>query len=243
MSRWIVVFAVALAGCKKEDPPPPPEPTDTGTPPPPPTSVTPVGTPMWEISDFALATGPSGEGPMTCLLNGPHAWDGTRWIPGDAHDPPYATELRDKMSTCGLSEREDFVASEMEAPNGVWLLMMVTPKTGNAPGSSPDFGLGDVVYEDRFPMVVDADVRRGEILVDIDHDFVFPTTTDLGYVVTGHSHVPMVFRTGLDRMPAGATSPGEYLWQVSIRDATSIVSESGYDFELAYTVTADATGE
>ena len=39
----------------------------------------------------------------------------------------------------------------------------------------------------------------------------------------------------LDRMPAGATSPGDYTWEVLILDAFQ--GGSGYSVEIPFTVT------
>ena len=240
MSRWNIVLCclIATSACKKDEEPPPPMETATTTTPPPGNSVIAVGSPMWSVPDIALFTGPSGNGPADCLLDGPHAFDLIVWSPGDAHDPPYNTEISGKLTECGLTAKQEFAPADMEGSNSIWLGLVIVPVAGNAPGSSPDFPLGDVVYNDRYPFVIDADVRRNDLIVDSDHDFNFPEAGTWGHVVTGLSHMPMVFSTNLDRMPAGATSPGDYHWQVRIRDATSIVAESGYDLIIPYTVTA-----
>lgn len=249
MTRWfpLLLLPLAVVGCKKDDPEDTSPTTTTTTPPEPVVQITPLGTPKWEVGSVVLFTGPAGDGTQTCLLSGNHTFDDDLgvWAPAAEHEPPYETEIADKLADCGLtlvadmgSTGEVFLASaDMESPSGVWLGLMIVPQAGNAPGSSPDFGLGDVIYDDRFPMVVDADVRRGEPIVDSDNDFIFPKPGDWGYVVTGHSHVPMLFRTSLERMPAGASSPGSYTWNVSVRDATDINTDAGVEIVVPYTVT------
>ena len=96
--------------------------------------------------------------------------------------------------------------------------------------------MGSVINFDRFPIVVDADVRKEGKIVDLDNDFSYPGPDTWGLVVTGLSHVPLLFKTTSERMPAGAAPEGNFEWDVALRDATSIVSESGYDLVVPFTV-------
>ena len=239
MSRVLIALGcglLALSACKKDEEPPPATTDSLPTTVPPRNVIVEVGTPMWQVSEIVVFTGPAGDGTQTCLLDGNHVWDGTVWSPGTAHEPPYDTEIRDALSGCGLTEKDTFDAADLQDPNGIWLALIVEAKAGNAPGSSKDFPLGDVIYDDRFPMVVDADVRRDSLIVDSDNDFIYPKPGTWGDVVTGMSHVPLVFRTTHERMPAGASPGGSYAWHVLLRDDTSVVQESGWDLEIPYTV-------
>ncbi len=237
-----VAVCLAAVGCHKEPSggtggPTPTGPTGT-TPPAP--QVVAVGAPMWQVADLVLFTGPAGATTEQCLLDGPHAWDGSVWSPGEPHDPPYGAEIRDGLQGCGLAEGKAFQASDIQDGRAVWLGLILEPKPGNAPGSSPDFPLGDVIYFDRFPLVVDADVRRDDLIVDADNDFIYPGPDTWGFVVTGLSHVPLLFHTTHERMPAGASPDGDYLWQVTLRDATSVVEDAGYDISVPYAVAPGA---
>lgn len=234
----VMIGMLLLHGCKKEEEPPPP--VDTGTTSPPATVVTPVGTPQWIVSDLVLFAGPEDVSTATCLLEGPHVWDGTVWSPGEAHEG-YSTELTSGLARCGLVEKETFASSDLQNGSAIWLGLILEPGPGGAPGSSPDFPMGTVINFDRFPIVVDADVRKNGLIVDLDNDLSFPGPDTWGFVVTGLSHVPLLFWTTEARMPLGAAPEGEFEWDVSLRDATSINQETGYELTVPYQVVADGT--
>jgi hypothetical protein len=234
---WPLIPLLLACGGKVEDSAPPP---DTGTIPAIFPEWTTLGDPMWEVSSMVLFQGPTSLDTATCLYEGNHRIDGGNWLPGEAHEGPYANELTGAMDRCGFVAVGDsvFTAAEYTDGNGVWLAMMLEPKSGNVQGSSPDFGIGDIIFDDRFPLIYDVDVRRNEIIVDLDHDGSYPSTYDLGYFVNGHSHMPLVMGTSLEAMPAGATPPGDYTWNVVLRDATSAnQGDQGYDIVIPYEVT------
>lgn len=234
----LVALALSASGCKKDEDPLPSG--DTGAPttttPVPAPSVIALGSPMYSVTDIALFTGPAGDGTALCVMDPNHEFDLIVWSPGEAHPAPYSNEITGRLAGCGLTAKTTFAPADMEGPNGIWLGLIIEAAAGNAPGSSPDFPIGDVIYNDRFPFVVDTDVRWNDILADPDHDFNYPAPDTWGHVVTGLSHFPLLYQTSLDQMPAGASSPGEYAWHVKIRDATSVVAESGFDIVVPYVV-------
>lgn len=232
--RWLALAAAVACG-KGEDSTPTVPATGTATPPPA-TSIVQLGTPMWSVTDVALFSGPDDMATASCLLDGPHLWDGSVWSPGEAHPPPYGDELSGKLAGCGLEADDAFEAAQMQGGNAIYLGLILEAAEGNAPGSSPDFPLGDVIYFDRFPFVIDADVRRDDLLVDTDNDSTYPDPDAWGFVVTGLSHLPALFRTTHERMPLGASPQGSYEWRVALRDATSIQGDQGYDLVVPYTV-------
>ena len=233
---WIALSLLWACGPKDEDSAPPP---DTGTIPAfAPEWVT-HGDPIWEVSSLVVFQAPMGVDTATCLFDGAHRIQGGNWLPGNAHEGPYVNELADGMDRCGYMGVTDsvFTAAEYSNGHGVWIAMVIEPKAGNIQGSSPDFSIGDIIYDDRFPLIYDVDVRRDEIIVDREHDGAYPSTYELGYFVNGHSHVPMVFGSNLELMPAGATAPGEYTWNIIVRDATSAnQGDQGYDIVIPYEV-------
>lgn len=194
-----------------------------------------IGDPMWSLHDFVLFTASLLEESDQCLLLGPHVEDGYAWLPGDPHDPPYTSELTLAVDRCGYRmDVASFTEAEFQAGNGVFLGFVAVAKSGSVPGSSPDFSSGDVIYADRFPFVVDGNVRREQIITDGDHDAQISGPNELGLFVNGLSHVPVLMKTGLDRMPAGATSPGDYTWEVLILDAFQ--GGSGYSLTIPFEI-------
>lgn len=232
--RWFAL--VALVACGKDDDSAVTVPATGTTTPAPSTSIVPLGTPMWTVSDVALFTAPIAFETEQCLLEGPHVFDGTLWSPGEAHPPPYGDEISGALTRCGATAKKEFEAADMQGGSAIWLGLVVEAAEGNAPGSSPDFPLGDVIYFDRFPIVADGDVRRADLLVDTANDVIYPGAETWGFVVTGLSHLPLLLRTSLERMPAGASPQGDYEWRVALRDATSIQGDQGYDVVVPYTV-------
>ena len=233
----MIPLLIWLGGCGSEA-----EPLDTS--PPPVTQTTPTmqvtltvqGDRMISLHDFVLFTAPLDGSAADCLLLGPHVQDGNGWLPGDPHDPPYTSEIRTAVERCGYrTDIGTFTAAEFQAGNAVHLGFVAVADPGSVPGSSPDFSSGDVIYSDRFPFVVDGNVRRDQIITDGDHDAQIVGPNELGLFVNGFSHIPVLMETGLDRMPAGATSPGDYTWEVLILDAFQ--GGSGYSVEIPFTVT------
>ena len=204
--------------------------------------VTELGDPMWTVQDVTVFAAPAEVASGECVLGTDHHFSMDVFGPGLPHLPPYGSEVSDGAERCGFRIDDTFAAEEYSGGLGVWLGVVLVPKPGNVSGSSPDFDDGDVIYNDRFPVTFDVDVRWNEVIADSDHDSFMPPPSDFGFVVNGHSHAVLLFRTFLERMPAGAIPEGDYTWNMQLRDATSIVEESGYNVVAPYRVDEPMTG-
>lgn len=230
-----LLFLMACGGNTVDSAPP----RDTGTIPRLKPEVTTLGDPDWEIGLLELFHAPLDPSVTPCLFEGNHRAQGANWLPGDPHEGPYGAELTEAVARCGYQLVEDstFSVEEWSDPNGIWMGLVITAKAGGVQGSTPDYSLGDLIQDNRFPLVYDSDVRRDEVIVDLGTDGSFPSAYDLGYFVNGHSHVVMAFGSNQAQMPAGASAPGEYSWRLSLRDATSAnQGDQGYDVVLPFTV-------
>ncbi len=191
------------------------------------------GVPTWSVVGAELFVAPMTADTAKCLLEPKHRFDGLVWLPNTAHPEPFTGEFADAVDSCGFEAKNAFSEEEFSAPNGVFLGLLAV---GSAAGSTPDYDEGTFIPSEKFPMVVDGDVRRDLVIVDSDQDRSYPDPIGLGYNVDGHSHVPLLFQMNLERMPAGATPPGNYTFRLAIRDATSQVDPTGWDIEVPFTV-------
>jgi len=233
-----MLLLIAMIGCgaPAEDTSPP---EDTGTIPHIRPEITTQGDPDWEVGLIELFQAPLDPAVETCLFEGNHSFSGGNWLPGTAHDGPYEAELTEAISRCGYAPIPDdtLTAEEWSDPNALWMGVVIVPKGGGVQGSTPDGPVLDMIADNRFPLVYDADVRRDEVIVDLSNDGSFPGVLDLGFMVNGHSHVVLAFGSNLTRMPAGASAPGEYTWNLSLRDATSAnQGDQGYDIVVPFEV-------
>jgi len=204
--------------------------------------ITALGDPMWTVEGVTIFAASAEIASGECVLGTDHQFAEGVFGPGLPHDPPYGSEVSDGAERCGFRIDDTFAAEEYSGGLGVWLGVVLVPKPGNVPGSSPDFADGDVIYNDRFPVTFDVDVRWNEVIADSDHDGDMPSPSDFGFVVNGHSHAVLMYRTFLERMPAGAIPEGDYTWNMQLRDATSIVEEAGYNVVVPYRVEEPLTG-
>jgi len=201
------------------------------------TQQTVVGTPSWRVSSVTLFTAPLDPSTASCVLGANHQEISGVYGPGDAHLGPYDSEIANGAAACGFRADSTFTSAEFSGGQGVWFGLVLLPTGGGVAGSSPDFDSGDVINWDRFPMLFDGDVRRGPFTIaDGDLDGLFPGPDDFGFSVNGHSHVIMLLGSAVERMPLGATPPGEYTFNLNLRDATSDVSEAGWDVVAPFIV-------
>jgi len=191
------------------------------------------GSPTWSIAGVEMFVAPMDVETGNCLLGANHLYDGSVWLPNVPHAEPFTSEFSVAVEDCGYTTKTVISSEEFASPTGVFLGLVLV---GNESGSTPDYESGSAIPGDKFPMVVDGDVRRDLIIVDSDQDRSYPDPVSLGYLVDGHSHIPLLFQMNMDRMPAGATPPGEYTFQLVIRDATSQVDPTGYDVTVPFTV-------
>jgi len=192
-----------------------------------------LGNPSWRVDGVELFVAPMDAETGNCILGANHTYDGSVWLPNLPHPEPFTSEIADGMDACGYAAKTVISSEEFTAPSGIFLGVVLV---GSESGSTPDYESGSVIPGDLFPMVVDGDVRRDLIIVDGDQDRSYPDPMSLGYLVDGHSHIPLLFQMNMDRMPAGATPPGAYTFRLAIRDATSQVDPTGYDIEVPFTV-------
>ncbi len=203
-------------------------------------TMEPVGTASWSVRGITLFSAPLSDEAPGCVVDGKHTKSIGVWGPGEAHPAPYDNEISAGAAACGYRVGESFTSEEFSGGNGVWLGVVLVPNMGNVAGSSPDFDSGDVINWDRFPLLFDGDLRRGPFTIaDADLDGVFPGPEDFGHVVNGHSHAVLFLGSAVERMPAGATPPGEYGFHLALRDATSDVADSGWNVVVPFVV-ADA---
>ena len=213
----------------------PPTPTDTGTPWS--FSATAIGEPAWNVGGITLFSAPLDPATQECLFAANHTFGQGVWGPGVPHDPPYDVEIVEAVAGCGYDAKVRFSEGEFEDPNGIYVALAIQPAIGAFPGESPDFDNGPVIQDNRFPMLISGDLRRGGIIVDQDHDGSFPSAADYGFSVDGRSHVVWATGSNITRMPAGATPPGDYTWEVTFTDATG----SAWDLTIPFTIEEDAT--
>jgi len=192
-----------------------------------------VGSPAWGIVGAELFVAPMNAETAKCVLEPNHRYDLGVWLPSSIHAEPFDDEFGDAIDGCGFEFKSTISSEDFTSPSGIFLALIVE---GSGSGSTPDYESGGYIPADKFPMVIDGDVRRDLVIVDGDQDRTYPDPISLGYNVDGHSHVPLLFQMNLERMPAGATPPGDYTFRLSIRDASAAVSEAGWDIEVPFTV-------
>ncbi|NCG22197.1 MAG: hypothetical protein GWP91_24540 [Rhodobacterales bacterium] len=196
-----------------------------------------VGTPSWSVRGMTVFSGPLDASTTDCVVGDNHFIQLGVYGPGDAHAGPYDTEVENGVSACGYAIGNQFLPEDFSNGNGIWLGVVLVPNPGAVAGNSPDFDSGDVIQWDRFPMLIDGDLRRGPFTIaDGDLDVTFPGPDDFGFTVNGHSHVVLFFGTAVERFPAGATPPGEYAFHLALRDATSDVSDAGWNVMVPFVV-------
>ena len=191
------------------------------------------GNPTWELAGFQMFVAPMDATTGDCLVGANHTYDGSVWLPNVPHAEPFDDEIADAVDDCGFDATSVITSEQFTGPSGVFLGLVLV---GLESGSTPDYEAGSVIPGDKFPMVVDGDVRRDLLIVDSDQDRSYPDPMSLGYLVDGHSHVPLLFQMNMDRMPAGSTPPGDYSFRLVIRDASSQVDPTGYDVEVPFRV-------
>ena len=192
-----------------------------------------IGVPTWSIEGAEMFVAPMEAASAKCVLEPNHRFDLDVWLPNDPHPEPYTDEFTDAVDSCGFEFKTALTSEDFSAPSGVFLGLMLI---GGGSGSTPDYDLGTFIAADRFPMVVDGDVRRDLIIVDNDQDRTYPNPVSLGYAQDGFSHVPLLFQMNVDRMPGGATPPGNYTFRLAVRDSNPPATAAGYDLEVPFTV-------
>ena len=196
-----------------------------------------VGTPSWSVRGMTVFSGPLDASTSDCVVGDNHAMSLGVYGPGDAHAGPYDNEVSTGATGCGFTTGTQFLSEDFSNGSGIWLGVVLVPNGGGVAGNSPDFDSGDVIQWDRFPMLVDGDLRRGPFTIaDGDLDLTFPGPDDFGFAVNGHSHVVLFFGSAVERLPAGATPPGEYEFHVALRDATSDVADAGWNVVVPFVV-------
>jgi hypothetical protein len=191
------------------------------------------GNPTWGLAGFQMFVAPMDATTGDCLIGSNHTYDGSVWLPNVPHAEPFDDEIADAADDCGFAVTSVITSEQFTGPSGVILGLVLV---GLETGSTPDYESGSTIPGDKFPMVVDGDVRRDLLIVDSDQDRSYPDPMSLGYLVDGHSHVPLLFQMNMDRMPAGASAPGDYSFRLVIRDASSQVDPTGYDVEVPFRV-------
>lgn len=187
-----------------------------------------VGDPTWRPVDFHLISAPLEPfdpvlfETLGSLLPPPeHELHGDLGVgPGDAHAPPYDTELEQGISGAGFSDQTIFTLEEFFSPNGFYLTWMTVPDPG-ATGSSPDFESGPIIPNELFPIEYDGDLLREGVVVDPEFDGEVPpldAALDPPFSVDGHSHFPLFMIGGGAFLPPGTPLAGGYAMEVTVRD-------------------------
>lgn len=208
--------------------------------------VTPIGTPIWALSDLHLFSAPIGtaasgyvefaETALALMPEPNHTFNPALLVgPGVAHPPPYTSELRDGVAALGYHEGVQFRTTEFIAPAGIYLVFMVVPAPG-VTGSSPDFAAGPVIPNSVFPIdVVGTNAHNNKPFSFLGHAVVPPLdgAIDARFAgLDGHSHFPMFWADSADFGPVGAKLEGTYRFSITMLD----VQGNGYAIEAHYTL-------
>lgn len=208
--------------------------------------VTPIGTPIWGLSDFHLFSAPIGtaasgyaefaDTSLALLPEPNHTFNPALLVgPGVAHPPPYSSELRNGVAALGFHEGVQFKTREFTAPAGIYLVFMVVPAPG-VTGSSPDFASGPIIPNTIFPIdVVGTNAHNGKPFSFLGHAVVPPLDGTIGAPfdgLDGHSHFPMFWADNADFGPPGAKLDGTYRFSITMLDSQG----NGYVIEAHYTL-------
>lgn len=198
-------------------------------------TVTPVGTPAYQIVDTRLFAAPQGFDPnfepFTATIEQIFPNHFPVRVP---HAGPYDTELSEGLARAGFADRTAnplFDVSEFTAPSGVFFGLMRVP-VPNAPiGSSPDFASGPIVPNAAFPLIVRGDVFRNGAIFDAN---AFVSTSNPVAGFDGSSHNLNLFAENGSFVPAGTDLTGDYEYRLTYRDVAT--GTTGYNVSARFRV-------
>jgi hypothetical protein len=141
-------------------------------------------------------------------------------VPIVAHDPPYDGELKRRLDELGVERTRVLATSDLQAPRGIWLALIITARDNAPVGSSFDFASGPILPSNRFMMDIDCDLERDGRMVDTEFDSRYPSYRTIAGngipLADGWSHFILSFGENSEFI---APEPGDYLMKCVFRDA------------------------
>jgi hypothetical protein len=198
-----------------------------------PVELTRIGRPAWKPVDCHIFSGRIGDPPSGDTLaetiglllpepkHRPHPDLGVG--PGDAHRPPYSSELGRGLDKTDLHEGRVFRRAEFSSGSAVIAGCMIIPRPGTR-GSSPDFRSGRIIPNELFPIHAEGVAYRNHDVFDsalIDYDVpALDGALDPPFDVDGHSHFPFFVATNDAFGPPGADLRGFYRYDYTLIDSS-----------------------
>jgi hypothetical protein len=192
------------------------------------------GDPIWKPVDFHLFSGEIGNpgnlfapffDTTEALLPEPnHTFHPDLGVdPGEAHCPPYDTELAEGVAALGFVDETLYSGLDYTDGTGVYLVWMTVPDPG-VKGTSPDSSCRPkppIIPNELFPIEISFEVSRNGVVVDAG-GFEVPAldaNLDPPFDVDGHSHFPAFFVDSQSLLPLGASPFGDWTYDVTMTDS------------------------
>jgi hypothetical protein len=184
-------------------------------------TITPVGTPVFEMVDAHLYAGATDSFPSLFPLHFP-----TRVV----HTPPYDHEYADGLQLAGLTEGEVFHVADFTDPQAVHLGYVLVPGAAAPVGSTTDYASGPVIPNDIFPITIHGDVYLNGAPFELS---AFVTNLPGASGVDGRSHFLVEhWENSAFAPPQLSSLVGAYEYRLTMRD----INNNGYNVSGTFRV-------
>lgn len=208
--------------------------------------------PKWQPTDFNICSVPVGDSRaadefmdslQTILPEPYHTWHPDLGIgPGDPHDGPYWSELRQGVRDSGFFIGRVLRLSQFRNGNGALLSFMLAPDgtRGMEPdqGSSPDFAEGPIISNSIMPITVDSVTSHNSMVYSMPYSAMIPALDSKlspPFDVDGHSHIPVFISESADRSVMPMTPiehTGTYRMRIHLEDA----EQRGWNIDVWFVI-------
>jgi hypothetical protein len=177
-------------------------------------TVTPVGTPVFQLVDSHLYAAPTDSFPSVFPNHFP-----TRIV----HAPPYDQEYANGLANTGYADKEVFSVSEFTSPSAVHLGYALVPQANAPTGATQDYASGPIIPNDILPITVQGDVfLNGAVYEQGAFGSSLPSIEGFD----GRSHFVVESWENSDYAPPGLGSlVGDYEYRLTVRDGNN----NGFD--------------
>jgi hypothetical protein len=184
-------------------------------------TVTPVGTPSFDVVDTHLFSGPTDAFPTLFPNHFP-----TRIV----HGPSFDQEFSDGLALTGLPEKAVYSVAEFTAPSAVHLGYVLVPSANAPTGSTQDYASGPIIPNGNLPITISGDVFLNGSMYEQD---AFNVTLPPIDGFDGRSHFLVEHWENSDFAPPGLNSlVGNYEYRLSMRDGNN----NGYNIVSQFQV-------